>query len=125
LTAEDLKNIGLPIGPSRQLYALILRLKQSKRNGKLQIPQDSDDSRKKQGRAGPKAGNAPSKEEEESIFQELREAAGRPRSPEPQKQPQILLKKKEARPRQIQEGEEEPGIKSEAESTLTQNSLIE
>jgi len=27
LTAEDLKNIGLPIGPSRQLYALILKLK--------------------------------------------------------------------------------------------------
>jgi len=38
LTAEDLKNIGLPIGPSRQLYALILKLKKTSKNGQLQIP---------------------------------------------------------------------------------------
>ena len=45
-SAEDFTKIGLPIGPSRQLNALIMKLKHNKRNGQLCVPSETDSGTK-------------------------------------------------------------------------------
>ena len=89
LTSEDLKDLGFPIGPSRQLFALINKLKKQSKNGKLSVPADvvspprvvNSYNRPSYATENPVAVVQPTRRpwnEEEAIFSELRNSKPKP-----------------------------------------------
>lgn len=72
VTADDLKTIGLGIGPARQIQALVSSLKKQKVNPKAQLISVKMNKTKQEPFVN---------REEQRVFEELRQVAKMPREP--------------------------------------------